>query len=239
MNFNVTKCSVLHFGYNNPKYEYVMDGRNLNCKEEEKDLGVYVNTSMKFSKQCAESVKKANKVIGMIKRNFVNFEREVMLNLYKSLIRPHLDYAIQVWKPYLRKDIILMENVQRRMTKLITGMKHKTYEERLGELNLMTLEQRHNRQDMLTFYNIINGNININLEGIIDMPENGTTRGNSRKIRPKHTRLEVRRNSYFNRIWKIWNKLPKEVVTAKSVNEFKSKIQKQRIFKGRQASYPY
>ena len=67
-----------------------------------------------------------------------------------------------------------MENVQRRMTKLITGMKHKTYEERLGELNLMTLEQRHNRQDMLTFYNIINGNININLEGIIDMPENGT-----------------------------------------------------------------
>ena len=82
MNFNVDKCSVLHFGYNNPRYTYSLDGRNLQSKEEEKDLGVYVNTTMKFNKQCAESVKKANRVIGIIKRNFINFEKEVIVKLY-------------------------------------------------------------------------------------------------------------------------------------------------------------
>ena len=152
MKFNVDKCSVLHFGYNNPRYKYVMDGRYLQSKEEEKDLGVYVNTTMKFSKQCVESVKKANRVIGIIRRNFTNFDKNVLLNLYKSLVRPHLDYAVQVWKPYLKKDINLMESVQRRMTRLIPGMKEKTYEERLKELNLMSLEQRHIRQDLLSAY---------------------------------------------------------------------------------------
>ena len=114
------------------------------CKaRQEKDLGVYINTSMKFNKQCAESVKKANRVIGIIKRNFMNFDRSVILKLYKSLVRPHLDYAIPVWRPYLKKDITLLENVQRRMTKLVPKLRNKTYEERLKELKLMTLEQRH------------------------------------------------------------------------------------------------
>lgn len=116
MKFNVDKCSVLHFGYNNPRYGYVMESRCLQSKEEEKDLGVYVNTTMKFSKQCAELVKKANRVIGIIRRNFINFDKKVLLQLYKSLVRPHLDYAVPIWKPHLKKDISLMESVQRRMT---------------------------------------------------------------------------------------------------------------------------
>ena len=100
MNFNVNKCSILHFGYNNPRHQYLMGGKQLESKEEEKDLGIYVSTTMKFSKHCAVSVKKANRVIGLIKRNFHNFDRKIMINLYKSLVRLHIDYGIQVWKPY-------------------------------------------------------------------------------------------------------------------------------------------
>ena len=232
MKFNVEKCSVLHFGYNNPMYTYNMDGRNLQSKTEEKDLGVYINTSMKFNKQCAESVKKANRVIGIIKRNFMNFDRSVIIKLYKSLVRPHLDYAIPVWRPYLKKDITLLENVQRRMTKLIPNLRHKTYEERLKELKLMTLEQRHIRQDLLTFYNIINKNMNINIEGIVEIIGSQKTRGNSFKIRPKHARLEIRKNTFFERIWKTWNELPEEVVSAKTINKFKEELQRYMIFKG-------
>ena len=126
MKFNVNKCAVLHFGFNNLHYQYFMDGNQLESKEEEKDLGIYINTSMNFSKHCAISVKKANQVIGLIKRNFQNFDSKIIINLYKSLVRPHLDYAVSVWKPYLRKDINLIERTQRRMTKFISEMKGKT-----------------------------------------------------------------------------------------------------------------
>ena len=81
MKFNADKCSVLHFGHNNPRYEYTMNGKKLQRKEEEKDLGLYVSSFMKFGKQCAESVKKANKVLGMIKRNLVNFDKGIMLKV--------------------------------------------------------------------------------------------------------------------------------------------------------------
>ena len=128
----------------------------MKSTDEEKDLGVYVNCSMKFSRQCAEATKKANEV-GIIKRNFTNFDRKVILNLYKSLVRPHLDYCLPVWKPYLKKDIGLLEGVQRRMTKLISGMRDKSYEERIEALGLIKIEQRHIRQDLITFYNITQG----------------------------------------------------------------------------------
>ncbi len=167
MKFNVGKCSVMHFGYNNPKHRYRMDGKELKESNEGKDLGVHVNTSMKFNRQCAESAKKANEVMGMVKRNFINFDREIVINLYKSLIRPHLDYCVQVWKPYLKKEIALLEGVQRRMTRLIPGMKHKSYEERLKALKLMTVEQRHMRQDLITFYNITRGRVHMEIDDLV------------------------------------------------------------------------
>ncbi len=113
MSFNESKCAVMHFGNANPKYSYYMGGTELKHSKEEKDLGVYITENMKFTKHCAEAVKKANKIIGMIKRKFMNFDEEVMMMLYKSLIRPHIDYCVPVWRPYLQKDIKLIEGVQR------------------------------------------------------------------------------------------------------------------------------
>ena len=85
ISFNKSKCSVLHFGQGNPNYTYYMEDIQINKSKEEKDLGVYISTNMKFSKQCAETTKKANKIIGMIKRNFNNFDKKVIMQLYKSL----------------------------------------------------------------------------------------------------------------------------------------------------------
>ena len=231
MSFNKAKCSVMHFGYANPKYTYYMGELELRHTEEEKDLGVYITTNMKFSKQCAESVKKANRVIGMIKRNFTNFDRDVIMMLYKSLVRPHIDYCVPVWRPYLKKDIKLIEGVQRRMTKLIPELKNKTYEQRLKELNLLSIEKRHLRQDMITLYNITKGNLKIDITDIIEFVDTNT-RGNTKKIRPEHTRLDVRKNSYFCRVWKTWNELSEKVVNAPTLNQFKSELMKDGIFKG-------
>ena len=78
------------------------------------------------------------------------------------------------------------------------------------------------RQDLITFYNITQGKIVLKLDDFVEFNSDSRTRGNSKRIRPPTVRLEVRRNSYFNRVWKTWNKLPENVVTAPTLNTFKS-----------------
>ena len=224
MNFNTEKCSVLHFGYNNPHGQYRINNEILESKEEEKDLGVYISTSMKASRHCAEVVKKANKTMGIIRRNFKNLNRKVIVKLYKSLVRPHVDYCVQVWKPYFKKDIDLIEGVQRRMTKMIPALRSYDYPTRLTELHLTTLQERHTRQDLITVYNMFDGKINLAPERFFTLDDSCRTRGNSKKIKPRYTRLEVRRNTFFERVWKEWNKLSEEVVSSPTLLAFKEHI---------------
>ena len=89
-----------------------------------KDLGVIVSDDLKWDKQCVAVVKNANKLLGMIKRNFIDRFKATILALYKSLIRPHLEYCIQVWNPHLAKDIKLIEGVQRTARKLVHGIEN-------------------------------------------------------------------------------------------------------------------
>jgi ribonuclease P/MRP protein subunit RPP40 len=120
MLFNVDKCKVMHVGCNNPKAEYKMEEGVLRRICEELDLGIIVQDNLKCAGQCAKVVKTANRVLGMIKRTFCNFSRNIIVKLYKSLIRPHLEYAIQAWRPHLKRDIDLI-GVQRRVTRLVGG----------------------------------------------------------------------------------------------------------------------
>ena len=119
MSFNVGKCKVVHFGNKNQGFPYKMEGTLLVSAEQECDLGVIVNSSLKPSKQCAAAAARANRMLGMIKRNFCHLSKDVVLGLYKQLVRPHLEYAIQAWNPYLEKDKFLLEQVQRRATRLL------------------------------------------------------------------------------------------------------------------------
>jgi len=110
--------------------------RVLDESYEEKDLGVYVSTDLKPRTQCIKSANRAMPVLRMVKRNFPRIE------LYKTYIRPHMEYCIQAWSPHLVKDIETLEKVQRRATKCVTGMKDRTYEQRLQLLNITTLEKK-------------------------------------------------------------------------------------------------
>ena len=84
-------------------------------------------------------------------------DREIILQLYKSLVRPHLEYCVQALRPHLQKDIDLIEGVQRRATKMIPNLKNKTYEERLNNLQLTTLETRRLRGDSIEVFEICKG----------------------------------------------------------------------------------
>jgi ribonuclease P/MRP protein subunit RPP40 len=104
-----------------------------------------VQHDLKWGNQCLKVVKTANRMLGMIKRNFDCLSKEVVLPLYKSLVRPvrpHLEFGVQAWRPYLRKNIDLLEGVQRRATEMIPSLTFKSYEDRLKELKLTTLETR-------------------------------------------------------------------------------------------------
>ena len=121
MQFNIDKCSVIHLGKGNQQTNYKLGGKQLRSSECEKDLGVLVDSSMKFSEHCNEVAKQANSILGLISRTINNKNKDVIVKLYKALVRPKLDYCVQVWSPYLKKDINRIEQIQHRATRMING----------------------------------------------------------------------------------------------------------------------
>ena len=164
LGFNQQKCKVLHVGKKNPGYDYTMNDNVLETVTEEKDLGILITNNLSFSKHTAVTAARSNGILGMIKRAFSYIDKESFLLLYKGFIRPHLEYCVQAWAPYLEKDKNILEKVQRRATKLVPGLEHMSYIDRLKELGLTTLEDRRTRCILIEMYKIINGFENIDYE---------------------------------------------------------------------------
>jgi ribonuclease P/MRP protein subunit RPP40 len=130
-------------------------------------------------------------VAGMIKRTFTYRDKETILQLYKALVRPRLEYCIQVWRPHFQKDIDLMEKVQRRATRLIVDHSDKPYHERLAILRLTTLETRRLRGDLIEVFKIMKGFENVDCSKFFDRSSTGL--GGQSKIRKeKNLNLDIR-----------------------------------------------
>jgi len=157
LKFKKAKCKVLHVGQGNPKHKYRLGGQWLESNPEEKDLGVLVDEKLNMSWQCALAAQKADHILGCIKRSVASRSREEILPLYSALVRAHLESCIQLWSPQHKKGMDVLERVQRRTMKMISGLEHLSYEDRLRELGLLSLEKRRLQSDLIAAFQYLKG----------------------------------------------------------------------------------
>ena len=229
MALNLKKCKIMHYGKSNPLRNYeIMDGYELIKLEKtefERDLGVIISSNGKTNEQAWAAVSKATRILGLMRKTFRFFNKELFKLLYPTFIRPHLEFASSAWNRMNKSDIKRIESVQRKATGMVLETRSLEYPDRLRELNLTTLELRRKRGDLIQIYKIFNkiDDVNINIGSVTNNRYN--TRSHNFQIeKDLFVNCPLRNNSLPNRSATTWNILPYEIVNAKSVNSFKARL---------------
>ena len=156
INFNVDKCSVMHIGHNNMQSNYNMSNQQLPITDQQRDLGIIITKDFKWQQQTEKSCKTANRVLGFIARNFRYKNKELIHPLYKSLVRPHLEHAVQFWSRNLRRDIEKIEKIQRRATNMIPEIRNHSYHQLIQDLDLISHVHRRLRGKLIEVFKYLN-----------------------------------------------------------------------------------
>ena len=230
LSFNTTKCEVMRISQKNDTSSpghHLCDNR-LNTVSETKDLGIYITSNLSWSLQATKCANKANSVVGFVRRTVGPNNPDLFSKLYKSLVRPILEYSSPVWSPHLMKDIATLEKAQRRASRFALGTtaNDMSYEDRLKRLKWPTLEKRRTLSSLAECYKTINGLNCLNPHEFFSFADKyRPLRSNHRfKLKTKSAKLNCYKHSFFLRIVNLWNNLRKETAEAKDLRTFRNKL---------------
>ena len=230
LKFHPEKCVMMSMGKNSAsnkeEHTYTMEGHNLNYSSCEKDLGVYIDEDLSFDIHISQAINKANRVMAIARKTFDFMNEDIFLNIFKGLVRPHLEYATAVWSPHLIKHIDDLENVQRRATKQIPNFSSLSYADRLRKLGLPTLSYRRIRGDLIQVFkmNCEDGGYDNAISSVFQSSQTKNLRGHSKKLFMKNCNKNIRRHSFSHRVISLWNSLPEQVISAKDQFDFEKKL---------------
>ena len=212
MGFNKDKCKVLHLGTTNPGWEYCMNDTTLETTSDEKDLGVTIDSDLKFQAHVSKAVNKALRMLGLVCATFTCIDETTLPKLFTSMVRPHLEYGNVIWSPRYRRESAEIEKIQRRATKLIPNLRHLPYKDRWEALRLPSLSYRRRRGDMLQAFKILKGIDRVDPGQFFVSADQSNMRGHSLKLVKQRARSSLRQNTFSQRVVNDWNALPAHVV---------------------------
>ena len=223
---SIQKCSVLHLGRKNVGHSYFVNGVSLPNVQEVIDLGVAMDSNLRFIKHYRMIASKAHHRASLILRTFRSRDPKLLFKAFTVFVRPLLEYCSPVWAPVFKTDIDIIERVQRRFTKKLFGMRNLTYGDRLNKLNVDTLELRRLKSDLTMIFKIIHHDIKLDFDYFFGLRsvEYRVTRGHCFKLLKPICNNNARQFSFACRRIDAWNSLSNNVVCSQSAQVFKRSI---------------
>jgi len=224
MRFNKAECSVMHLDRGNPQYQYQLGDEGIESSPAEKDLGVLADEKLDMSRQSVLTSQKVNLILGCIKRSVASRSRQVILPLCPAVVRPHQESCIQLWSSHHRKDMELLEWVQRRAMEIIRGLEHLSCEDRLRELGLSRLGKRRLQRDFIAAFQYMKRACKKAVKGLFTRASSDRAKGNGFELKEGRFRLVIRKKFFTMRVMRHWNRLLRKVMDAPSLQLFKARL---------------
>ena len=226
LHFASHKCTRLRFarpsgGLPPPTVLYISD-HLLECADSHRDLGVLVDTTLKFHLHAQSVVAKASGVANSLLCSTINRSPDFMKNVFISHVRPLLEFSSSLWNAGFVQDLSSIESVQRRWTKCIQDLSELSYCERLRHLSMYSMRGRLVRQDLIQIWKIMHGKSPLLTH--LFMLQDTVTRGHNFKIFVPRFHTDVRKRFFSVRMIETWNSLPHNVVSAPTLTCFKSRL---------------
>jgi hypothetical protein len=221
------KCSIMEVGRQRQGVAdfcpalFNIGQRNLQHAVNVKDLGVIVQSDLKFTAYINQIVAKAHMRASLILKCFISKDPIILTKAFTTYVRPILEYASNIWSPFVKSEVDKLESVQRAFTKRIPALKFSTYGDRLKLLNLESLELRRLRQDLVLTYKILFSKVDIDSKKLFVYHTDTITRGHRFKLYMQRSNTTTRQKFYCNRVVTIWNNLPANDSNFQTLNSFK------------------
>ena len=224
----VDKCFVCRIANRQPNlspaFLYSVYNTHLEYVDDVRDLGITVDSNLKFDKHISLIVHKAHARSQLILKCFLSRNRILLTKAFCTYVRPLLEYCCTTWSPHLQYLIDKIERVQRYFTKRLQGLWRVCYTERLRILGLKSLEQRRLMFDLSLCYQIVYKLVDTSLANVLVVTSNHHTRGHPYKLCKKSFTTDWVKFFFTNRVVNAWNDLPESVVMSESIAAFKRRL---------------